>query len=59
MRNNMGLMFVGLVLLLLPRSVTSHHSFTAEYDSAKLMQFTGTVTTVSYTHLTLPTIYSV
>jgi len=50
MRNNMGLMIVGLVLLLLPRSVTSHHSFTAEYDSAKLMQFTGTVTKVEWTN---------
>ena len=50
MRNNMVLMVVGLVLLLSPHSVTSHHSFTAEYDSAKLMQFTGTVTKVEWTN---------
>jgi len=28
----------------------AHHSFTAEYDSSKLMQFTGTVTRVEWTN---------
>jgi Family of unknown function (DUF6152) len=41
---------VGLVLLLSADPMTSHHSFTAEYDSAKLMQFTGTVTKVEWTN---------
>src|SRR4029434_3605578 len=40
----------GLVLLLSAEPMTSHHSFTAEYDSAKLMQFTGTVTKVEWTN---------
>jgi hypothetical protein len=41
---------VSLVLLLSADPMTSHHSFTAEYDSAKLMQFTGTVTKVEWTN---------
>jgi Family of unknown function (DUF6152) len=41
---------VGLVLLLSAEPMTSHHSFTAEYDSAKLMQFNGTVTKVEWTN---------
>jgi hypothetical protein len=30
--------------------MTAHHSFTAEYDSAKLMQFMGTITKVEWTN---------
>src|SRR5262249_22271877 len=40
----------GLVLVLSAKPMTSHHSFTAEYDSAKVMQFTGTVTKVEWTN---------
>jgi Family of unknown function (DUF6152) len=51
MRLDMAFMIVvGLVLLLSPEPMTSHHSFTAEYDSAKLMQFVGTVTKVEWTN---------
>jgi len=50
MRIGMALMLVGLVLLLAPEPMTSHHSFTAEYDSAKLMQFMGTITKVEWTN---------
>src|SRR5215510_5303444 len=50
MRIKIALMIAGLVLLLSPETMTSHHSFTAEYDSAKLMQFTGTVTKVEWTN---------
>ena len=51
MRLDMSSMIVvGLVLLLSPEPMTSHHSFTAEYDSAKLMQFVGTVTKVEWTN---------
>jgi len=51
MRLDMSFMIVvGLVLLLSPEPMTSHHSFTAEYDSAKLMQFVGTVTKVEWTN---------
>src|SRR5262252_3204968 len=41
---------LGLILLLLPEPMPAHHSFTAEYDSAKLMQFAGTVTKVEWTN---------
>ena len=44
------MMIIGLVLLLPAEPMTSHHSFTAEYDSAKLMQFSGTVTKVEWTN---------
>src|SRR5262245_16709749 len=44
------LIAVGFVLLLSPQPMTSHHSFTAEYDSAKLMQFTGIVTKIEWTN---------
>lgn len=37
-------------LLVSSASVTAHHSFTAEYDSAKLVQFSGTVTKVEWTN---------
>jgi Family of unknown function (DUF6152) len=50
MRINIALMIVGLALLMSPETMTSHHSFTAEYDSGKLMQFTGTVTKVEWTN---------
>ena len=51
MRLNMALILaVGSVLLLSAEPMISHHSFTAEYDSAKLMQFTGTVTKVEWTN---------
>ena len=50
MRIGMALMLVGLVLLLAPEPMTAHHSFTAEYDSAKLMQFMGTITKVEWTN---------
>ena len=51
MRLDMALILaVGFVLLLSAEPMTSHHSFTAEYNSAKLMQFTGTVTKVEWTN---------
>jgi hypothetical protein len=50
MRIDMALLVVGLVLVLSPEPFFSHHSFTAEYDSAKLIQFTGTVTKVEWTN---------
>src|SRR5262249_50778120 len=51
MRLDMALILaVGFVLLLSAQPMTSHHSFTAEYDSAKLMQFTGTITKVEWTN---------
>jgi Family of unknown function (DUF6152) len=50
MRIDLALVIVGLVLLLTPETMTAHHSFTAEYDSSKLMQFTGTVTKVEWTN---------
>src|SRR6059036_3890000 len=50
MRILMALLIAGLVLVLFPERSLSHHSFTAEYDSTKLMQFTGTVTKVEWTN---------
>ena len=50
MRMKTILMTAGTALLLFPRPVTPHHSFTAEYDSGKVMQFTGTVTKVEWTN---------
>ena len=49
MRIDLALLFACLTLLL-PAHSFSHHSFTAEYDSAKLTQFTGTVTKVEWTN---------
>ena len=49
MRIDWALLFACLTLLL-PAHSFSHHSFTAEYDSAKLTQFTGTVTKVEWTN---------
>jgi hypothetical protein len=39
---------VSLTVFLSAGLVWAHHSFTAEYDSAKFMQFTGTVTKVEW-----------
>jgi Family of unknown function (DUF6152) len=50
MRMKTILMTAGTALRLFSRPVTPHHSFTAEYDSAKVMQFTGTVTKVEWTN---------
>src|SRR5438552_1807532 len=49
MRIDWALLFSCLTLLL-PAHSFSHHSFTAEYDSAKLTQFTATVTKVEWTN---------
>ena len=49
MRIDLALLFACLTLLL-PAHSFSHHSFTAEYDSAKLTQVTGTVTKVEWTN---------
>ena len=43
-----ALMIAGVALLISPEPMMSHHSFTAEYDSAKLMQFTGTITKIEW-----------
>ena len=37
-----------VALLHFATPVFSHHAFTAEYDSSKLRQFTGTVTKVEF-----------
>ena len=37
-------------LLLSAELVSAHHSFTAEYDSSKVRQFSGTVTKVEWTN---------
>ena len=50
MRIDLALLVASLILVLPAESSFSHHSFTAEYDSAKLMQFTGTVTKVEWTN---------
>jgi hypothetical protein len=50
MRIDKGFGIAVVALLLSAKPMTSHHSFTAEYDSAKLMQFTGTVTKVEWTN---------
>jgi hypothetical protein len=43
-----ALLAASLTVLLLSGVAVAHHSFTAEYDSAKVMQFTGTVTKVEW-----------
>src|SRR5262249_34109557 len=48
--NVVALLIAGVALLLHPESLTAHHSFTAEYDSAKLIQFAGTVTKIEWTN---------
>jgi uncharacterized protein DUF6152 len=51
MRINRALLITGLGLLLSAEHISAaHHSFTAEYDSAKIMQFAGTVTKVEWTN---------
>lgn len=50
MRMDMALLIVGLSLVLSAERVSAHHSFTAEYDSAKVLQVTGTVTKVEWTN---------
>jgi Family of unknown function (DUF6152) len=42
-------LFLGLILLS-SASLRAHHSFTAEYDSAKVVQFSGAVTKVEWTN---------
>jgi hypothetical protein len=39
-----------VAVLLSPTVLSAHHSFTAEYDSAKVMQFAGTVTKIEWTN---------
>ena len=41
---------IGICLLAVVQIASAHHSFTAEYDSAKIRQFTGTVTKVEWTN---------
>ena len=48
MRISAAFFVVGFGLLLSAERISAHHSFTAEYDSAKVMQFTGTVTKVEW-----------
>jgi hypothetical protein len=43
-----ALLAASLSVLLLSGVAVAHHSFTAEYDSAKVMEFTGTVTKVEW-----------
>jgi hypothetical protein len=50
MRTVMSFVVVSLGALLSTPFVFAHHSFTAEYDSAKVMQFNGTVTKVEWTN---------
>jgi len=48
MRKVVILLIVSLGALLSTNQVRAHHSFTAEYDSAKVMLFAGTVTKVEW-----------
>ena len=48
MRATMVFLVAGLLLPAAP--LLAHHSFTAEYDSTKSMQVTGTVTKVEWTN---------
>jgi len=41
---------VAAIVFLAGRTLTAHHSFTAEYDSTKLRKFTGVVTKVEWTN---------
>ena len=40
----------GICLLQVVQIASAHHSFTAEYDSTKIRQFTGAVTKVEWTN---------
>src|SRR3954468_3735318 len=48
MKTPLALMFGAVIFSTV--SLFAHHSFTAEYDSARLMQFSGTVTKVEWTN---------
>ena len=50
MRTTIGFWLVGLSLLFSPGSVFAHHSFQAQFDSDKRMQFVGTVTKIEWTN---------
>ena len=41
---------VGLTALALSSAATAHHSFSAEFDAAKPLQITGTVTKIEWTN---------
>ena len=53
----MGLWGVGMWLA--PETLTGNWDWELTNEMSTMMQFMGTTMTVSYTHLTLPTIYSV
>src|SRR5437867_980057 len=50
MRPHSVLLLAGLVMVLFPERSLPHHSFTAEYDSTRLMQFMGIVTKFEWTN---------
>ena len=50
MRVAMGFSVISLKVLFFTASAFAHHSFAAQYDPAKLMQFVGTVTKVEWTN---------
>ena len=50
MRLKNAFLFAGLALTFLAKTAIAHHAFTAEYDSGKVRQFTGTVTKVEWTN---------
>ena len=50
MRTKDAFLIAALTLILSPMTARSHHSFTAEYDSGKVRQFTGTVTKIEWTN---------
>ena len=50
MRFAMGFSVISLSLLFFTGIAFAHHSFAAQYDSGKLMQFAGTVTKVEWTN---------
>src|SRR5689334_267352 len=41
---------IGLFVVLCAHFLSAHHSFTAEYDSNKVQQFSGTVTKIEWTN---------
>ena len=50
MRIEKVLLGISMCLLLFVEIMPAHHSFTAEYDSAKVRQFIGTVTKIEWTN---------
>jgi Family of unknown function (DUF6152) len=50
MKMKNAFLLIALGLLLLAKTNSAHHAFTAEYDSNKLRQFTGVVTKVEWTN---------